>query len=138
MIELKLHKFDLPLKHTFTIARGSRDVQPTLIVELTDGNLRGFGEATTSPYYNATYESMTVALESVREDVRDWSVDDPAKLHELLAPKLAQHPFAQCALDEAACDLWGKRQGLRSTSCGDSTPPTTPFPTSRSASTTWT
>ena len=27
------------------------------------------------------------------------------------AAKLGDHPFAQCALDEAAHDLWGKRQG---------------------------
>ncbi len=84
MIELKLHRFDLPLKHTFTIARGSREVQPTLIVELTDGTLRGFGEATTNPYYDVTYESLTDALNSVRDSLRDWAVDDPARLHETL------------------------------------------------------
>ena len=110
MVELKLHRFDLPLKHTFTIARGSRDVQPTLIVELTDGTLRGFGEATTNSYYDVTYDSLTAALDAVRGRLSDWPVDDPVALHEELAGELAGHPFAQCALDEAAWDLWGKRQ----------------------------
>lgn len=110
MIELKLHPFDLPLKHTFTIARGSRDVQPTLIVELTDGQHRGFGEATTSTYYDATYASMTEALNVVREEVGRWSGDDPAQFFAALAPRLGHNTFAQCALDEAAYDLWGKRQ----------------------------
>ncbi|MBC8154488.1 MAG: dipeptide epimerase, partial [Bacteroidetes bacterium] len=33
-MQLYLHQFDLRLRHTFTIAHDSRDVQPTLIVEL--------------------------------------------------------------------------------------------------------
>ena len=32
-MELRLHAFDLPLKHTFTISRGSIDIQQTLVAE---------------------------------------------------------------------------------------------------------
>ena len=35
-MKLRLHAFDLPLKHTFTISRGSIDIQQTLVVELAD------------------------------------------------------------------------------------------------------
>jgi L-alanine-DL-glutamate epimerase-like enolase superfamily enzyme len=111
VITLRTHTFELPLRHTFTIARGSIDVQPTLIVELFDGSRSGYGEATTNTYYGATIERMTGALESVRADVeRGELADDPAALWESLRPKLSDNPFAQCALDEAAHDLWGKRQ----------------------------
>ncbi len=109
MISLKLHKFELPLRHPFTISRGTMSVQPTLIVELTDGQYRGFGEATTNTYYNATYEKMIAALEGVRDDLQQ-SWDDPVDLWSRLQPKLADNPFAACALDEAACDFWGKRR----------------------------
>ena len=53
-MKLVLHTFDLPLRHTFTITHESRDVQPTLIVELQDGNFSGFGEATETPYYGVS------------------------------------------------------------------------------------
>ena len=49
-MDLKIHTFDLPLKHEFTISRESRTVQETVIVELADGGHSGFGEATTNPY----------------------------------------------------------------------------------------
>jgi L-Ala-D/L-Glu epimerase len=45
-MQLIIHTFNLQLRHTFTITHESRDVQPTMIVELRDGNFRGFGEAT--------------------------------------------------------------------------------------------
>ncbi len=38
-------------------------------------------------------------------------LDDPAVLWEALRPELASNTFAQCALDLAAHDLWGKLQG---------------------------
>ena len=48
MLRLLTHPYDLPLAHPFTISRSTVTVQPTLIVELTDGKHRGFGEATTN------------------------------------------------------------------------------------------
>ena len=62
-MELKLHQFDLPLKHTFTITHESRDVQPTLIVELSWHGKSGFGEATETPYYGITMEKMVAQVE---------------------------------------------------------------------------
>ncbi len=111
MIQLRYHQFDLPLRHKFTIARGSRDVQPTLIVELADGEHRGFGEATASSYYDTTIENLMASLESVRGQIEQSSWEHPAELWQQLRPGLGHQPFAACALDEAAYDLWGKRQG---------------------------
>lgn len=111
MITLKTHDFQLPLRHVFSISRESTSVQPTLIVELTDGVHRGFGEATTNKYYGATLELMREALESVRSLVESAEPLDPEKLWDQTWPILQGNPFAQCALDEAATDLWGKQQG---------------------------
>lgn len=111
MIQLKTHEFELPLRHVFTISRESSSVQPTLIVELTDGTHRGFGEATTNKYYGATIPLMREALAKVESMVALAEPLDPAKLWEETWPILKDNPFAQCALDEAATDLWGKQQG---------------------------
>jgi L-Ala-D/L-Glu epimerase len=111
MIRLSTHDFELPLRHVFSISRESTSVQPTLIVELSDGVHRGFGEATTNKYYGATIPLMRAALESVRSLVESAEPLEPAALWERTSPLLAGNPFAQCALDEAAWDLYGKQRG---------------------------
>ncbi|QDT75175.1 dipeptide epimerase [Lacipirellula limnantheis] len=111
MITLKTHDFQLPLRHVFSISRESTSVQPTLIVELTDGVHRGFGEATTNKYYGATLDLMRASLDSVRSIVESAEPLDPENLWEQTWPLLQTNPFAQCALDQAATDLWGKQQG---------------------------
>jgi L-alanine-DL-glutamate epimerase-like enolase superfamily enzyme len=110
-MKLRFHSFQLPLRHTFTISRGSMDVQPTLIVELEQDGLHGYGEATTNDYYGATLEGMTAALEALRPEIESYSLQDPAAFWDALHPALRDQPFAHCALDQAAHDLWGKVQG---------------------------
>jgi L-alanine-DL-glutamate epimerase-like enolase superfamily enzyme len=110
-MHLRIHTFHLPLRHTFTIARGSVDVQPTLIVELEEDGLRGYGEATTNDYYGASLENMTAALEALRGEIEAYRLDDPAAFWETLRPRMRENPFAHCALDQAAYDLWGKLRG---------------------------
>ncbi|MHB1037981.1 MAG: dipeptide epimerase [Pirellulales bacterium] len=110
-MELFLHCFDLPLRHVFTISRGSTHVQKTLVVELRQGDMRGYGEAVDYPFYGATIENMTAALEQVRPQLEAADLDDPASLWQRLRPMLGENSFAQCALDCAAYDLWGKLRG---------------------------
>jgi L-alanine-DL-glutamate epimerase-like enolase superfamily enzyme len=110
-MKLTLHRFELPLKHTFTIAYDSRDTQETLIVELADGPHRGYGEATSNPYYGATIEEMTSRLESLRERLDGYAFGTPEALWSELDPLLHENAFAQCALDMAAHDLYGRQKG---------------------------
>jgi len=110
-VKLLTHVFELPLRHAFTISRESTSIQPTLIVELTDGKHQGYGEATSNAYYGMTLENMQQALETVRPIVESIERIEPASLWDEVAPRLQDCPFALCALDEAAHDLWGKQQG---------------------------
>ena len=108
-VSLYFHRFDLRLKHTFTIAHDSRDVQPTLIVELQDGSLSGFGEATSNKYYGITIDRMIEALEGIRGLIEAGTWTTAEDLWQLAHNHLKDNPFAQCALDEAAHDLVAKR-----------------------------
>ena len=110
-MQLRIHEFDLPLRHTFTISRESINVQKTMIVELEEDGLRGYGEATTNNYYGFTFESMAQSLERVRSTLESQALTDPPTLWGELYPALHDNPFALCAVDQAAHDLWGKRQG---------------------------
>lgn len=107
-MQLKLHAFDLPLAHTFTISRESITSQPTLIVELVHDSVSGFGEATSNKYYGFTIERMARDLAALRPSLESARLDDPSALWSQCQPALADDPFALCALDQAAHDLWGK------------------------------
>ncbi|WP_019989149.1 dipeptide epimerase [Rudanella lutea] len=113
-MKLFFHRFDLRLKHTFTIAHDSRDVQQTLVVELRDANgRRGFGEATANKYYGITIDRMVADLEAIRDLIeREADTHSAESLWTLVHPYLRDNPFAQCALDEAMHDLVAKRAGV--------------------------
>ncbi|WP_461490348.1 dipeptide epimerase [Pontibacter sp. HJ8] len=111
MLKLTMRSFDLPLRHTFTISYDSRDVQETLIVELQQGDHKGYGEATSNPYYGFTIENMTNALEKIREKIESTELTTPEAYWAEMQPLLADNPFALCALDLAANDLYGKMNG---------------------------
>ena len=57
-MRLRLHEYGLPLKHPFTISRGTITVQNTIIVELQQDGFSGYGEATVNACYDVTMNDM--------------------------------------------------------------------------------
>jgi len=112
-MNLSYQVIDLPLKHTFTIAHQSRDVQDTLIVKLEENGMYGLGESTTNPFYGMTIENMTACLEEFRAVVEAGKWERPGQLWELGRGVFSENPFAQCALDMAAWDLFTKKKGKK-------------------------
>jgi L-alanine-DL-glutamate epimerase-like enolase superfamily enzyme len=113
-MKVSYQKFDLPLKHVFTISRGSVSVQETLIVQLAEGGKFGYGEATTNSFYGATIPNMTSAIDSVRSILEQSTLDGPLQIIDQVARKLPKERFAKFALnaiDQAVHDLWGKLRG---------------------------
>lgn len=112
-MNLHVQGIDLPLKHRFTIAHQSREVQETLIVRLEEDGLFGLGESTTNPFYGITLENMRETLELFRPILlgKNWS--SPSELWELGKDIFRDNPFAQCALDQAAWDLYTKKMGKK-------------------------
>ena len=111
IMQLLLHPRQLQLKEPFTIAHGTRTVQPSLIVELKEGDLSGYGEATATSYYGLTLEGMVEKMESLREAIEATPVETPEQYWEAMRAHLGDDPFLLCALDEAAHDLYARRQG---------------------------
>src|SRR6478609_8867667 len=113
-MQLRYQKFDLPLKHVFTISRGSVSVQETLIIQLAADGKYGYGESTTNSFYGATIPNMSSAIESVRSVIEQGAMDGPLQLIDQVARKLPKDRFAKFALnaiDQAIHDLWGKLHG---------------------------
>ena len=106
-LQVKLKKYVLQLKHTFTISRESHDTQDTLIVSLSKNGETGYGEATSNPYYRITFESMQKEIEAIKAEIQNFPFEAPEEFHQFLLNK-GLSSFAICALDLAAHDLYGK------------------------------
>ena len=109
-MEIKLHSFNLELKHTFTISRESHDFQPSVVVELIDGDFRGFGEATSNPYYNITVENTMAIIKKNAAFITSLSEEEPSVFWQKLKPLFTDNMFALCALDMAFTDLYARKQ----------------------------
>lgn len=112
-MELILRPYELKLKHTFTISRESIDVQPSMIVELKDGGISGYGEATSNPYYNKTVPVMTADLLAVKNIIEENSDLTPEDFWAKMHPHLKHDMFALCALDLAYNDLYARKKGKK-------------------------
>lgn len=110
-MKLKTHIIPLQMRHTFTIALGSQDAIDTFVVELIDGDVHGYGESQAIDYYGVNAQGMQAAVEAVRDHIEGATWDEPTELWHLLQEHLGDNPFAMCAIDQAAHDLWGKRLG---------------------------
>jgi L-Ala-D/L-Glu epimerase len=104
---------DLELKHTFTIAHQSRDIQDTVIVQIVDNGYFGLGETTTNPFYGMTQENICDALERARNLVEKGKWTSPEELWVQGAEIFKDNPFAQCALDMAAWDIYTKKKKVK-------------------------
>lgn len=110
-MQVKLYAFTLPLKNVFKISHTQRSEIPTVIVELEQNNVRGFGEAPLIDYYGMTTERVFCAVNTVIEQIQSSTATSPEDLWDLLHPALKDESFTQCAIDQAAHDLSGKRNG---------------------------
>ena len=112
-MKIKLHSFNLELKHTFTISRESHDFQETLIVELNSDGFSGFGEATSNPYYNSTTDKMIAVISKNKAFIASLYTEKPTEFWRKLQPLFKDDMFALCALDMAFNDLYARKQNKK-------------------------
>ncbi len=98
-LELTVAPLELPLVHTFTIARSSESIARTALVRLRWGTIEALGESSPSPRYNESVESVMSGLHA-----RTLG-DDPYALDALLD---GLPPAQRCGLDVALHDCIGK------------------------------
>ncbi len=108
-MEIIQHRLRLPLADPFTIAYRSITDQDSLVVELRDGDLRGFGEVTVNDYYGHTYESMARSLAAAQPYLDAYASEPPEQVWPRMLKTMRGDRFALSAIDIAAHDLWGKR-----------------------------
>lgn len=112
-MRVNYYPYNLKFRHPFTISKGSKTHQPTLVVELEHFGIKGYGEAPAITYYDITVEKMIEDLERKKTFVEKFAFTEPDRYWHYLHHLLPQNPFLVCALDIAAWDLFGKMQNKK-------------------------
>ena len=115
-MQLLIRTYNLELRHTFRISRQSFDRKKVMIVELKEGNLSGFGEASENPYYHHKLGDMISDLAAVKSEIeRDTlkSRETPEAFWKRMYPLLKHNLFTLCALDIAYHDLYSRQKNKK-------------------------
>ena len=100
--------YNLKFRYPFTISKGTKTHQPTLIVELEHMGVKGYGEAPAIAYYNIPVEKMIADLELKKNFIEKFAFTEPERYWHYLHHLLPQNNFLVCALDIAAWDMYAK------------------------------
>ena len=111
LMKVQYWPFSLKFRHPFTISKGTKTHQPTLVVELEHFGIKGYGEAPAIAYYNIPVEKMIADLEAKKNFVEKFAFTDPERYWHYLHHLIPNNHFLVCALDIAAWDIYGKMRG---------------------------
>lgn len=106
-MRLRVIRMDLPLAHVKTTPVGTVSVVRAIIVELEQDGLRGYGEVCEDALLGTRVEELAESIEKIKPSLARYALADPLAFERFLEPLL---PIlsARCAVEMAACDLWGK------------------------------
>ncbi len=110
-MKVTYHSYQLKFRHPFTISKGTKTHQPTLVIELEHMGIKGYGEAPAITYYNIPVEKMIADLEAKKVFVEKFAFTEPERYWHYLHHLFPQNHFLVCALDIAAWDIYGKMKG---------------------------
>src|SRR5262245_41710029 len=109
-VKLKFWRQELHLRYTWTIARGSENIAPVVLVELSEaGGAFGIGEASPIRRYNESVETVEVFCRRV--DAAKLSFDDVPGSMSYLDSVAPGNMAAKCAFNLALLDGAAKRAG---------------------------
>lgn len=105
---IKYKSINLPFRHPFTISKGTKTHQPSLIVELDFFGIKGYGEAPAIKYYEIPVDKMIADIEEKKQYLEKFSFTEPGRYWHYLHHLFPKNPFLVCALDMAGWDIYGK------------------------------
>lgn len=107
-LKIDVHPITLKLKEAFTISRDSYTERRAVIISLSAAGKTGYGEASEHSYYGVDQDEMLRKAQEIQALVEAYAFDNPRNFWKYLESSLKGHSFLQCAIDNAAHDLYGK------------------------------
>lgn len=110
VLKLSYQSYQLAFHYPFTIAKGTKTHQPTIILALENLGVKGYGEAPIISYYPYTLEKIIATIEAKKIFIEKFAFTTPERYWHYLHHLIPNNPFLICALDIAAWDMYGKMQ----------------------------
>lgn len=110
-MQFSYRTIELVPRHVFRTARSTSATSESVIVEISDGEITGIGEAAPSRFYGETAETVVDYLERLRPAV-EHAAHESELLAELTSRGGRNDPAARASLEIAAHDMIGKRLGV--------------------------
>lgn len=108
MLQLRHYSFELPFEYPFTISKGTKTHQSTLVVSLGLRHWTGYGEAPAIHYYNVAVADMRAELQAKRLPIERYALTDPQRFWHFLHHLFPGNNFLIAALDIAGWDLFAQ------------------------------
>lgn len=108
MLQLRHYSFELPFEYPFTISKGTKTHQPSLVVSLGLRHWCGYGEAPAIHYYGVSVASMIEELNAKRTPIERYALTDPQRFWHFLHHLFPENNFLVAALDMAGWDLFAQ------------------------------
>ena len=105
-IKIQYQHHNLKFRHPFTISKGTKTHQPSLLVELNFAGIKGYGEAPAITYYDITVEKMITDIERKKPFIEKFSFTHPDRYWHYLHHLFPANHFLVAALDIAAWDMY--------------------------------
>ena len=123
--KLDFEKLELIPSHPFTIARGTKETVPNVVVKLTANGVTGLGEAGPNSRYNEDADSVINFLNQLPSSFFN-EINSAAELRKKLQQIDQPVQSAKTALEMAWLDWWGKNKGQPLWKLWDAPSQTTP------------
>ncbi len=113
---ISLYEISIPMRLPFQISSGTCYTRKSLIVELREGNISGYGE--TAPFEAPFYSSETVEIARIvlkryiLPMIFEKSFSSIEEFDEFLKNRVRGHPFARCGVENAYWDLVAKKNEI--------------------------
>jgi L-alanine-DL-glutamate epimerase-like enolase superfamily enzyme len=109
-MDLEHRRIDLPLRHPWTISRGTSQVRTNVLVRLTHEGLNGLGEAAPNSRYGEDWSTVLAALDRIGPLLGEGP-EDHGTVIDRMAAQVQGHASARAAIDIALHDLAARRRG---------------------------
>ncbi|HRQ49821.1 MAG TPA: hypothetical protein PLR74_04750 [Agriterribacter sp.] len=104
-IKIQYRHNNLRFRYPFTISKGTKTHQPSLLTALHFNGITGFGEAPAITYYDITVEKMIADMERKKLFIEKFAFTHPERYWHYLHHLFPANPFLVAALDIAAWDI---------------------------------
>ena len=95
-MKLAYQSYQLAFHYPFTIAKGTKTHQPTIIIALEQFGVKGYGEAPIISYYPYPLEKIIADIKAKKTFIEKFAFTTPERYWHYLHHLIPNNPFSMC------------------------------------------